>query len=113
MKGYGFSPSTTKVFLKNDKQAKQQSNSVFVRQLRIPIATNKKSTAKNLINHQTALKVAYFVNMPLAPINDLPNSIIKNGYTFRNCYHSEKQIARWLVKKSEYNRARHKLHHYY
>ncbi|POZ56595.1 hypothetical protein LYSIN_01378 [Lysinibacillus sphaericus] len=113
MKGYGFSPSTTKVFLKNEQQAKQQSNSVFVRQLRIPIATNIKCTAKNLMNHQTALKVAYFMNMPLAPLNDLPNSVIKNGYKFRTCCHSEKQIARWLVKKSEYNRARHKRHHYY
>ncbi|MFJ7666665.1 hypothetical protein ACIQXI_06125 [Lysinibacillus sp. NPDC097195] len=53
---------------------------------------------KHLGNERAREKIPGPTNMPLSnPINDRD---MNEALTY---YHSEKQIARWLIKKSEYN----------
>jgi len=75
---------------------------IFVSPWRIPIeAKLKYATSKHFSNQRAMKKTLCPVNMPVSvPIND------RDCIEAHNYYHSEKQIARWFIKKSEYNKAR-------
>ncbi len=90
MKGNGYSLCKTVVFLN------LKDNAVFVSPLRVLDA--RFSTSKLLSNERAMQKNPCPVNMPLSiPINERDISETHSNY------HSEKQIARWFIKKSEYN----------
>ncbi|MFJ5766447.1 hypothetical protein ACIP9C_13930 [Lysinibacillus sp. NPDC093210] len=91
MKGKCYSLCKTAVFL-NPKD-----NVIFVvSPLRVLDA--RFSTSKRLSNERAMQKIPCPANMPLSiPINERDISETHSNY------HSEKQIARWFIKKSEYN----------
>lgn len=96
MKGNCYSLCKTAFFL-NPKD-----NVIFVSPWRIPVEVKLRySTSKYFSNQRAKRKTPCPANMPLsAPI------IERDSNKAHNFYHSEKQIARWFIKKSEYNKAR-------
>lgn len=87
MKSHCYSLCKTVVFV-NPKD-----NGIFDSHKRIAAKANK-----HLGNERVMQKIPGPANTPLSiPINDRDiNEALTN-------YHSEKQIARWFIKKSEYN----------
>ncbi|MFJ7406060.1 MULTISPECIES: hypothetical protein [unclassified Lysinibacillus] len=95
MKGNCYSLCKTPVFYNPEE------NVIFVSSLRIPVeAKLRYSTSKYFSIQQVKRKTACPANIPLSvPI------IEHDSNKTHNYYHSEKQIARWFIKKSEYNKA--------
>lgn len=100
MKGNCYSPSTTMEqgeLLTHPFQNAQKSNTAY-------IETEVRHTKIPLNTHQ-CLRV-----IPFGVIEETLNISIQNQRVNEaNFYHSGKEIARWLIKKSEYNKTRTEL----
>ena len=100
MKGNYYSPSTTMEqgeLLTHPFQNAQKSTTAY-------IETEVRHTKIPLNTHQ-CLRV-----IPFGVIEETLNiSIQSQRVNEANFYHSGKEIARWLIKKSEYNKARTEL----
>lgn len=97
MKDNGYSPSTTMKqgeLLTRPFQNAQKSNTAYIE----TVAKHKKIPP----NTHQCLRV-----IPFGVMEETPNISIQNQRVNEaNFYHSGKEIARWLIKKSEYNKAR-------